>query len=76
MSRFIAADNPHANRLTVHILAAVAQHERTTTCERTKAALAVAKRRASIGRALAARGIKTARGGDRSDIQVAAILWR
>ena len=25
---FIAADNPHANRLTVHILAAVAEHER------------------------------------------------
>jgi DNA invertase Pin-like site-specific DNA recombinase len=25
---FIAVDNPHANKLTVHILAAVAQHER------------------------------------------------
>jgi DNA invertase Pin-like site-specific DNA recombinase len=25
---FVAVDNPHANELTVHILAAVAQHER------------------------------------------------
>src|SRR3981189_3545613 len=25
---FLAVDNPHANKLTVHILAAVAQHER------------------------------------------------
>ena len=25
---FVAADNPHANKLTIHILAAVAQHER------------------------------------------------
>ena len=25
---FVAVDNPHAKKLTVHILAAVAQHER------------------------------------------------
>jgi len=42
---FIAVDNPHANKLTIHILAAVAQHERETISERTKAALAAAKRR-------------------------------
>jgi DNA invertase Pin-like site-specific DNA recombinase len=42
---FIAADNPHANRLTVHIPAAVAEHERGAISERTKAALAAAKRR-------------------------------
>src|SRR6266700_6585457 len=42
---FIAADNPHANRLTVHILAAVAEHERAAISEHTKAALAAVKRR-------------------------------
>lgn len=42
---FVAADNPHANKLTVHILAAVAQNEREMIAERTKAALAAAKAR-------------------------------
>jgi Resolvase, N terminal domain len=36
---FVAVDNPHANKLTVHILAAVAQHEREMISERTIAAL-------------------------------------
>jgi DNA invertase Pin-like site-specific DNA recombinase len=38
---FVAVDNPHASKLTVHILAAVAQHEREMISERTKAALRV-----------------------------------
>ena len=42
---FVAVDNPHANKLTVHILAAVAQHEREMISERTKAALRAAKAR-------------------------------
>ena len=42
---FIAVDNPHANKLTIHILAAVAQHEREMISERTKAALQAAKAR-------------------------------
>jgi DNA invertase Pin-like site-specific DNA recombinase len=42
---FLAVDNPHANKLTIHILAAVAQHEREMISERTKAALQAAKAR-------------------------------
>jgi DNA invertase Pin-like site-specific DNA recombinase len=42
---FVAVDNPHANKLTVHILAAVAQHEREMISERTKAALKAARAR-------------------------------
>ena len=42
---FVAADNPHANRFTVHILAAVAEWERDQISTRTKEALQAAKRR-------------------------------
>jgi DNA invertase Pin-like site-specific DNA recombinase len=46
--RFVAVDNPSANELTIHILAAVAQAERKAIGERTKAALAAAKLRGRI----------------------------
>jgi DNA invertase Pin-like site-specific DNA recombinase len=42
---FTAADNPHASKLMLHLLAAFAEHEREMIAQRTKAALAAAKAR-------------------------------
>jgi DNA invertase Pin-like site-specific DNA recombinase len=44
-TEFVACDNPHANRVTLHILSAVAEAEAKAISERTKAALGAAKRR-------------------------------
>lgn len=40
---FVCADNPHANKLTIHVLAAMAQYEAEMISQRTKAALAAAR---------------------------------
>ncbi|WP_252258917.1 recombinase family protein [Erythrobacter aurantius] len=44
-AKFVAADMPEANELTVHLLAAVAQAERKAISTRTKEALRAAKER-------------------------------
>lgn len=42
---FLACDNPHANKVTITIMAALAEHEREQISARTKAALEAAKAR-------------------------------
>lgn len=46
--KFVIADMPEANNLTIHIIAACAQYEREQISKRTKAALQAAKARGQV----------------------------
>lgn len=62
---FHACDLPSANRLTLTIMAAVAEHEREMISQRTKAALAIAKSRGvQLGNPNGARALKLANRGN------------
>jgi DNA invertase Pin-like site-specific DNA recombinase len=69
---FVAADNPHANRSTLPLLAAVAEEETRIVSARTKAALAAAKARGvKLGNPNGARALRGKQIGN--DAAVAAI---
>jgi DNA invertase Pin-like site-specific DNA recombinase len=62
-TKFIAADMPEANELTIHIMAAMAQAERKAISKRTKEALAAAKARGTkLGNPLGAKAFGPHRG--------------
>lgn len=68
---FVACDNPHANKLMVHLLAAFAEHEREQISQRTKDGLRAAKAR---GKALGETGkIRAAENRSKADQHARAI---
>jgi DNA invertase Pin-like site-specific DNA recombinase len=70
-ARFLAADMPEANELTVHIMAAVAQAERKAISRRTKEALAAAKARgAKLGNPNGAAALVKANKGNDASVTV------
>lgn len=68
--RFIAADMPDANDLTVGIMALVAQQEREAISKRTKDALAAAKKRGvRLGNPNGAAALRRARKGNKASVR-------
>ena len=64
-TKFIAADMPEANELTIHIMAAMAQAERKAISKRTKEALAAAKARGQrLGNPMGAKAFGDRQGND------------
>ena len=69
-ARFIAADMPEANELTVHIMAAVAQAERKAIGTRTREALQAAKARGvKLGNPNGAAALRRAGKGNRDAVE-------
>jgi len=56
--KFVACDMPDANDLTIHLMAAFAEHEAKRISERTKDALAMAKRRGVLLGVAGAKNLK------------------
>ena len=76
-AEFVAVDMPDANAFTIHMLAAVAEHERVMISQRTRAALAIAKARGTrLGNPRAALAAPIAHQANRRQADVFALPLR